>query len=141
MIWNLTSCLLPALSLLGCLFAASPCIAEPVTVANGSTNLTVWVETSAGRVRQSPGSSLTWDGSPGDVASYGTNASFIGSWVIQNAHSYGVFLGEDGAVQVVDQSSFHTKWFFLGFSFMFCIGLMGLSARWTKNLVGGGHNE
>jgi len=139
--WNHISSSLQALSLLGFLFGASPCIAEPVTVANGSTNFTVWVETSAGRVRQSPGSSMTWDASPGDVAAYGTNGTFVSSWVVQNAHSYGVFLSEDGNVQVVDQSTFHTKWFFLGFSFMFCIGLMGLSARWTKNLVGGGHNE
>lgn len=124
-------------------FSAALCSthAEVVRVVNGSTNVTAYVETSAGRADVGPGVSVVWNGAPEDVVAYGTNGTFVNSWAIGPGHDYGVFVSSTGAITVLDESPFHTRWFLAGFVFIFAAGLLGWSASFTRQIIGGSVNE
>lgn len=142
MIWNPTFCLRSVAFAVGFSFAASCLLrAESVQLVNGSTNLTAYIETSAGRAVALPGQTIPWDGAPEDVVAYGTNDVFISSWAIGPGHEYDVFVGNGGSITVVDQSPYQTKWFMSGFALVFIAGLTGWAASNTRLIIGGSVNE
>ena len=124
-----------AVCALTCLFACSGYTSE-LLIVNGSQSNTVGVANAYGTSVVQPGLSLVWpldENSTNAALRDGTNVFW---WLAQPGHDYRVACSTNG-VALADNSASQTHWFWWGFSFYFCFGMMGLGAAWVRRLAGG----
>lgn len=125
-------------AILLCAALGSSCLG--VDLVNGSTSNVLFCASSVGVGRVPVGLSLTWQASDGDTVAYGVGVTTNGSFTFQNGHDYQILLSDSGPV-VVDRSPGQTAWFWWGFAFAFCAGMVGYSGRWAAGIISGGYNE
>jgi len=115
---------------------------QTVELLNGSRSNWLGVASSYGACSIGPGGRLTWNADAGETVSNYVDANPSGTFLAKSGHEYRVLLAEGPVVSLADQSGHQTYWFWYGFAFVFCAGLVGLGARWVRQIIGGGgHNE
>jgi hypothetical protein len=135
MLWKLTCCSLLVFLLATLSVRLSESTCEAVTVVNGSTNISVFVQSSTGQAGVPPATSLVWpDSASMSLWVAGTNAV---SWSSQSGHEYFATLSNDGSVVVTDKSASQTFWYWWGAALGFGASLLALSARWVRRVLGG----
>jgi hypothetical protein len=112
-----------------------------VRIVNGGNTNGCWVSSAVGVGVADVGQSFEWPVSDGTNFFFGSGPVTNGTVLAEVGHDYCVIGSSDGITTLLDQSGEQTAFFWWGFSFSFCAGLVAVFGAKTARKIVGDFNE
>lgn len=116
-------------------YASCSVRAQHLVVVNATTNLLAGVVSRAGQADVAAQSHQQWPVVAGELVTNTVDGTNTLLWVPQSGHDYTVTVDHFGLTQMWDSTSYNVSFFWLGFTFTFCILLASWPVSWVRKML------